>query len=58
MNFSVIEDNALHKKRIYLQKKKESSVFKHDVKVFRYSPTRVFLMFSGDIERDRWYEMV
>ena len=57
MNFSVIEDNALHKKRIYLQKK-ESSVFKHDVKVFRYSPTRVFLMFSGDIERDRWHEMV
>ena len=45
-------------KNAFIYKKNESSVFKHDVKVFCNSPTRVFLMFSGDIERDQWHEMV
>ena len=36
-NNLVTRDNILHRKRIYLQKD-ESSIFKHNVKVFRNSP--------------------
>ena len=37
-NILVTRNNILHQKRIYLQKN-ESSIFKHNVKVFRNSPS-------------------